>query len=463
MDDINAENGLPKASSVAQYIDAINTSLLSHGGRVKGEITSISPSGKAVYFKIKDKDEPAILDCLMWLSIYQRNGLDLKIGDEVIVTGTPEIYAPYGKFSLKATTVEYAGEGALKQAYDKLKASLEGEGLMEVERKRPMPSFPTKIGLITSMSGVVIQDFSANLSRHGFKIKTVDSRVEGKDAIHDLLAAINTLSKQDIEILVIIRGGGSLESLQAFNTESVVRAIAEFKVPVITGIGHDVDVTLSELVADIGKSTPTAVAEAFNEPWDGQASELKRLQTSIVSSYKSELHHITNKLSGHSHGLMRSYERSITEARNSLTKSGSEISSAFSLLAKRVRDANGALLRSLGIMKTNLSIKYRYLRNASGSLLQYSQSSVRSVRKSLSDNGKYLISAQSSAIKYSSKSIPLLERAVHTNDPRRNIKLGYSLSYVNGKLARSVSDVAVGQEIVTHLHDGEFKSEVKEV
>lgn len=463
MDDINAQNGLPQASSVAQYINTINRSLLSHKGRVKGEITSINPSGKAVYFKIKDKDEPAILECLMWLSTYQMNGLDLKIGDEVIVTGTPEIYAPYGKFSFKATTIEYAGEGALKQAYDKLKASLEGEGLMAIERKRPMPSFPTKIGLITSMSGVVIQDFSTNLSRHGFKIKTVDSRVEGKDAIHDLLAAIKSLSKQDIEILVIIRGGGSLESLQAFNTESVVRAIAEFKVPVITGIGHDVDVTLSELVADIGKSTPTAVAEAFNEPWDGQASELKRLQTSVISSYKSELYHASNKLSGHSHGLMLSYERSITKARNSLTKSGSEISSAFTMLARRVRDANGALLRSLGIMKTNLNIKSRYLRNASINLLQYSQNSVQTARKTLSDNGKYLINAQSSAIKYSSKSIPLFERAINTNDPRRNIKLGYSLSYANGKLARSVSDVSVGQEIVTQLHDGEFKSEVKEV
>ena len=120
--------------------------------------------------------------------------------------------------------------------------------------------------MVTSMSGVVIQDFTANLSRHGFKVLTVDSRVEGKDAIHDLLAAIRTMAKQDIEVLVIMRGGGSWESLQAFNTESVVRAVGGFKVPVLTGIGHDVDRTLTEMVADVGRSTPTAVAEALNEP-----------------------------------------------------------------------------------------------------------------------------------------------------------------------------------------------------
>ncbi len=142
------------ASTVAGYLAHINKVLSTHGGRVKGEVTSVNFSGKAVYFTIKDKVEPALLNCLIWVSTYQANGVELKEGNEIIVTGTPDIYAPFGKFSFKSTTIEYAGEGALKRAYDKLKAALAAEGLFAPENKRPLPDFPKKIGVITSMSGV---------------------------------------------------------------------------------------------------------------------------------------------------------------------------------------------------------------------------------------------------------------------------------------------------------------------
>ncbi len=275
------------AITVAAYISQVNKVLSTQSGRVKGEVTSVNFSGKAVYFTIKDKDGAALLNCLIWASTYQANGVELKEGNEIIVTGTPDIYAPFGKFSFKSTTIEYAGVGDLKRAYDKLKATLAAEGLFASENKRMLPKFPKKIGVITSMAGVVISDFTSNLNRRGYKITTIDSRVEGKDAIHDLLASLKTMKNQDIDVLVIMRGGGSWESLQAFNTESVIRAIAGFKVPVITGIGHDTDVTLAEMVADIGRSTPTAVAEALNEPWDGLESILNLLHRKTIGEFNN--------------------------------------------------------------------------------------------------------------------------------------------------------------------------------
>lgn len=271
--------------SVSNFLSQINDTLSSHRGRIQGEVTSISFSSvKAVYFTIKDKEADAVLSCLIWKSTYNFNGLDLEVGDEVIVTGTPEIYAPRGSFTLKTQTIEYAGEGALKKAYDELKKKLADEGLLDESLKRSLPLFPKKIGVITSKIGVVIQDFTSNIGRYGFQITTIDSRVEGKDAIHELLRSLKTMAKQDIEVLVIMRGGGSWESLQPFNTESVVRAVAKFKCPVLTGIGHDTDVTLVQMVADVGVSTPAAVAEALNESWDSALAAVELSERKIVGA-----------------------------------------------------------------------------------------------------------------------------------------------------------------------------------
>jgi exodeoxyribonuclease VII large subunit len=183
---------------------------------------------------------------------------------EVIVEGTPSIYIPNGRFNFGVNTIELVGEGALKMAYDKLKKKLDSEGLFDIERKKLIPELPERIGLITSETGAVIHDFLTNIGKYGFKIKFFNSRVEGQLAIKDLLSAIEYFEDKDIDVLVIIRGGGSLESLQAFNNEVLIRKIADFEKPVICGIGHDKDVPLCALVADLLVSTPTAVTTVLN-------------------------------------------------------------------------------------------------------------------------------------------------------------------------------------------------------
>lgn len=204
------QHSTPEPQSVLDFLTGVNAALISHRGRVEGEVTSVNNKyEKVIYFSIKDLEKEALLECIIWRSTYDQNGVSIKQGDKIIITGVPEIFARNGKFSFKTQTIEYAGEGALKKSYDELKRKLEVEGLLAVDRKRALPDYPKKIGVITSRSGVVIQDFNSNLGRYGFDITMVDSRVEGKDAIHELLAALKTMSKQDIEVLVIMRGGGS--------------------------------------------------------------------------------------------------------------------------------------------------------------------------------------------------------------------------------------------------------------
>jgi exodeoxyribonuclease VII large subunit len=196
---------------------------------------------------------------------------------ELVLTGHPQIYPQRGSLSFVASTIELHGEGALKKAYDLLKKKLEQEGVFSPARKRALPELPHKIGIITSLKGAVIHDFNNNLGKFGFEIVCVDARVEGQQAVSSLLEAVEVLKGQDIDVLVVIRGGGSLESLQGFNNEALVRELVAFPVPVIAGIGHDQDVPLVALAADFMTSTPTAAAVLINRSWEEAYAKIQQV------------------------------------------------------------------------------------------------------------------------------------------------------------------------------------------
>lgn len=450
-------------SSVTSYLAQLNQVLKRQVGTVIGEVTSVKPYPTAIYFSIKDPKGNALLNCKVWASEYKANGVEFKVGDEIILTGAPDIYGPSGSFNFIARTISYAGEGALKKAYDQLKLKLESEGLLSDERKRSLPEFPKKIGLITSMNGVVYQDFTANLSRHGFKIECIDTRVEGKDAIHQILDAIKTFSKRDIDVLVIMRGGGSLESLESFNTESVVRAISTFKVPVLTGIGHDKDITLSQLVADIGRSTPTAVAEAFNEQWDGLTNKLIHLQSSVFGGYKTAIDRKSRLIENSANKLVNRYKSSVKTSNANLTRSAQKITSRFTVLTKKVTGINSALRGSLGILKTNINLNKKVIGESSSKVIKRMNHNISIVNQSLQIGGKKICQKQHALIDQTQNLLINLEKSIQSHDPERNLKLGYSLSFSNGKVLRKVSDIKPGDDIVTQLSDGTFTSTAKRV
>ena len=292
------EGALPlpeKTFSVSEYVELWNNFFKKiKPAKVLGEISQIKsgPSGH-IYFTIKDKSGASILDCIIWNRNYLICGVKFEVGMEVILQGRPSIYGPSGRFSFIADTVELVGEGALKKAYDELKKKK--EGVFAEERKRALPEFVHKIGVITSREGAVIHDFVNNLGKFGFETLLVDSRVEGQQAIKSLLDSVKTLRDKDIEVLVIIRGGGSLESLQAFNNETLVREIVNFPVPVIAGIGHDQDVPLLALAADYMTSTPTAAAHLINQSWEEAYSKIRAF-ANILNRIPAELRRILESI-----------------------------------------------------------------------------------------------------------------------------------------------------------------------
>lgn len=450
--------------SVGEFITGINTNLRKHTGRVEGEVTSIKNTyPTAVYFSIKDTQNDALLNCVIWKSIYTQNGVHIKEGDTIIVTGTPEIYPARGSFSLKVNTIEYAGEGALKKAYDELKYSLQQEGLLAVSKKRPLPLYPKRIGVITSRSGVVIQDFNSNLGRYGFQIKMVDSRVEGKDAIHELLAALKTMRKQDIEVLVIMRGGGSWESLQPFNTESVVRAIANFPCPVLTGIGHDVDVTLAELVADVGASTPTAVAETLNQTWDTLQSALESAESRVKNAFKQRLSEAARTLESRQARLLRRFDAVVSSVRTDITLATSDIHQSYRLLEKMITQVNTSFQNVVTIIHAEMKAVSAGLRNAEVSVIKRFGYLMSQSRTKLYETARQVTTEQKKVLVITSQKLVNLEHSIKIADPARTLQLGYSLSYIRGKLIRSITDITVGEIAEIRVMDGSFTTEVKKV
>ncbi|TFG35726.1 MAG: exodeoxyribonuclease VII large subunit [Parcubacteria group bacterium] len=338
------EKKLEPIFSVSEYIEYLNITLRKIGvAKITGEVTKLTiASSGHVYFSIKDKSGNGVLDCIIWKYNYSLCGVRLEEGKEVVLSGYPDIYPASGRFSFKADTVELKGEGALKKAYEELKNKLEKKGVFDLERKKKIPMFPERIGVITSRQGAVIHDFLNNIGKYGFKIQMIDSRVEGQEAIKDLLAAVRTFRKKNIDVLVVIRGGGSLESLQPFNNEALVKEILDFPVPVIAGIGHDKDAPLFTMAADASESTPTAVANLLNESWDQALLFLERYERDIIGRYEmilDDYKEIENKLKISFNNFKNALVSARTRLQVSLNKSLSGFKSLISAVSQRIEQA----------------------------------------------------------------------------------------------------------------------------
>jgi len=230
---------------------------------VQGEISNLSqPSSGHLYFTLKDSD--AAIRCVMWRNTAARLTFKPREGMAVEVHGSMSVYEVSGQVQLYLDTMQPAGEGALYQEYLRLKAKLEAEGLFDPEHKRPIPQMPKLIGIVTSPTGAALQDMLNTIQRRFpiAKVLVAPTAVQGSEAppgIVNALARINYEAKPDV--ILIGRGGGSIEDLWAFNDEAVVRAVAASAAPIISGVGHETDFTLTDFAADFRAPTPTAAAE----------------------------------------------------------------------------------------------------------------------------------------------------------------------------------------------------------
>lgn len=334
--ELESDNSLDekKVYSVGSFLNLINSRLSDISASVKGEISSVDIRERYLFFTIKDAKDDSCMDCFMWTRDYKLSGIELEEGLEIIIHGMPEIYKRSGRFSFRVEALELVGEGILKKKYEALKKKLASEGLFKVERKKALPIYPQKIGLITSRDGQVIYDFQNNIGKYGYKITFVDSRVEGPLAVKELISSIKYFKDKPIDILVIIRGGGSLESLQAFNNESLIREIINFPVPIICGIGHDKDVPLFSLVADRAVSTPTAVAEEINKTWDQVVEKIGYYESNIFNKYRISLSDYKNII-----------DQTLSQTRHYYQKM-LKVFESFEQLMERVTSSYNYILRS---------------------------------------------------------------------------------------------------------------------
>ena len=404
--------------SVSQFLDSLNLELSGMAARLRGEVSSVDIRERVVYFTLKDSQDESLLSCLIFRYQYEVSGIALAIGDEVIVEGVPDIYKPSGRLSLKVGVIEYAGEGELKKAYDALYRKLELAGTFAPEQKRPIPEFAERLALITSREGAAIGDFTMNLARTGFHVDFYPTLVEGKKAVFEIIEAIRYFNRvpERYDALVIIRGGGSLESLQAFNTEALVHEISVSRIPVLAGIGHERDVSLAALASDAMVSTPTAAARYLSASWDEARSSLGK----------------------HVLALARAMQEFRTLVRERIQRGEESLRRALSDILERVGMAQAAFREAVALFPEYCRRVASQLESDAALWQARTAAAATNARDRLSD----------------------IEARLRQYDPVRALQLGYSLVRKEGKVIRGIAGVSVGDRINIQLGRGGIESEV---
>jgi len=367
---------------------------------VQGEISNLSrPASGHVYFTLKDSS--AALKCVMWKTSAARLRLGLQDGMEVEVHGRIGVYEVSGQYQLYADQIRPVGEGALYQEFMRLKAMLEAEGLFAPERKRPIPPLPRKIGIVTSATGAALRDMLNTLRRRLPVVEVIlaPSPVQGVEAPPALVKAIQSLNLQSPDVIIMARGGGSIEDLWAFNDERVVRAVANSAIPIICGVGHETDFTLSDFAADLRAPTPTAAAEL--------ATQITVLDlTARVSSLQSQI-------ANHTLGLIAEQENHLS----SLTAA---------------------------------------LRYASP------ERRIQSERQRVDEFARRIYSSLSHRVQLQSAHVTGMQRRLEALSPLAVLKRGFAVvtRKEDGSVVSRVADAKQGQEINIRVADGEIDAEV---
>ena len=309
---------IPFSFDVASVSDITNNikSLLESNFRdvlVEGELSNVNQSRNGHYY-FTVKDDNAQLPCVIWRSQAQRMDVEIQDGQQVVLGGDIQVYAPHGRYQLIVSLVQQAGVGRLQQKFEELKEKLKKEGLFEDAHKKPLPPFPEHIGVITSSTGAAFQDIKSTFEQR-WPLATLylhHASVQGLNSAGELVKAINYFQDHPkVEVIIIGRGGGSLEDLWPFNEEVVARAIFDSNIPVISAVGHEVDFSISDFVADARAATPTQAAmiaapdiNDLKMQIDDYAKGIESFLKNKIDRYKEYVHRLA-----HSHALLKVQDR----------------------------------------------------------------------------------------------------------------------------------------------------------
>ncbi len=312
-DDVSADEGeattkAPAVYSVSELNGVIRSMLEGEFVSLwlKGEISNFKPHTSG-HFYFSLKDENSQISAVMFKGLNSKLKFRPENGMEVLVRGKITVYEPRGSYQIFCETMEPVGAGALQKAFEQLKLKLQQEGLFDTARKRPIPTFPKHIGLVTARTGAALRDILNVLSRRykSAKITLSPALVQGDPAPLSIVKAIELINQvQDVDVLIVGRGGGSMEDLWAFNDERVARAIAGSRIPIISAVGHEVDFTIADFVADLRAPTPSAAAELVVKNAADIIEQLKQLRQRLWQSWQFKVQSAAEKVLGLSKRLI---------------------------------------------------------------------------------------------------------------------------------------------------------------
>ncbi len=440
----------PRPFSVAELDRVIRESLEGSfrvGVWVEGEVTGARPAPSGhVYLCLKDEREDASIDVVVYKnSVSSRARALLKDGARVRLRGRPTFYSPRGRLQFVADRVDPAGRGAILEALERLKEKLSAEGLFAPERKRRLPAEPRIIGVVTSPTGAVIHDVcKVAFQRGGARILLAPARVQGDGAAESILYALRALQRiKGVDVIIVGRGGGSADDLLAFNDEALVRAVAASTIPVVSAVGHEVDVTLVDFAADARAATPSQAAEMVVPDSRARAIHLRQLKRRLVHSMRARLaedrvglNHLERKLADPRLAIASQQQR---------LDDRTERLAAWSRRALRVRREHTARLEQ------RLSVQHPQLVIARER---------RAVERA-DDAMRAAIRAQLA------RRVGTLERVAARLDALSPLKVlgrGYAIAARgDGRAVRSAQDVKLGDRIVVRVETARLEAEVTKV
>lgn len=415
---------------------------------VEGEISNLSrPASGHIYLSLKD--DLAQVSAAWFRQRQRAPAIGFKNGDRVLAYGRVSLYEARGNYQLIIEQLEPAGEGVLKRRFDALKLKLATEGLFDEDRKQVLPELPNRIGVVTSPSGAAIRDVLSVLKRRFPAVPVViyPAAVQGDAAPAELIDALSTaVDRDECDVLILCRGGGSLEDLWAFNDEQLARAIADCPLPIISAVGHEVDFTISDFVADVRAPTPSGAAEIIvpsQSDWlrqiGGFATRIARVGQRALEDKAQELDWLTKRL------VAGSPAATLQRQRDSLREQSGRLSSSMQqqLLRQRYR----LQATSAELMKQSPALS---VQRSIGQLNQIRQRLATAARNKVSD---------------ASHRIELLGRALHSVSPLATLDRGYAI--VKREDTESVLmdtvDLNEGDDVRARLARGEFTATVKKV
>ena len=416
---------------------------------VEAEIGTLSrPSSGHWYFSLKD--DRAQLSCAMFRRANMRVRFEPKVGDSVIVRGLLSIYEARGNYQLMVDHMEASGDGALQRALEALKQKLQSEGLFDQDRKKAIPPHCEQIGVVTSPTGAAVEDIISVLGRRSpsSHIAIYPVQVQGAGSAEQIAEAIDvanaqvTTGERELDVLIVGRGGGSLEDLWAFNEEVVARAIARSEVPVVSAVGHEIDYSISDLVADLRAATPSQAAELVtrdSHEWmqrvDMAVSQLESLTARVLRDHKQRVENLTARLRHPSQQLALLQNKIIIN-----------------------QDRATALIQSrLAASKHPLAQLNTRLQSASPSrLLKQRQETINNLSSGLPGQ-------MAKVIRDNRRQVEHLSTLLETLGPSATLKRGYAIvTDESGKLVRSTQHIEQGDTIAVALDDGHLRARVDE-